>query len=90
MLLLISYPSHVVAPVTISNTADYDDIKRLLSTNTIDNIVISPGPGTPENPLDVGADMCGTRSASWALTSCMCTEQVCARRCSGSWSIRPS
>ena len=44
-----------VPPVVVCNDAFAGDWKSLLaSVGPIDNVVISPGPGTPENPDDFG------------------------------------
>lgn len=52
-----------VAPVVVPNDWDGWATSGLELLDTVDNLVISPGPGTPENPGDVGICSAAVRAA---------------------------
>lgn len=49
-----------VDPIVRTNDGiSMEEINRLIDAGEVDNIVISPGPGSPENPADIGVWDCG-------------------------------
>ena len=55
-----------VAPKVVRNDeADWPQLSRRLVAGEFDNIVISPGPGTPERAADIGGSKCRISGAEW-------------------------
>lgn len=54
---------HAVAPVVLRNDeVNWEQLRRLLATGEVDNVVISPGPGTPTCAADIG------RTDGWTVS----------------------
>ena len=49
-----STPAAVAPDVIYNNQLTWDALSKCLSAAKYDNIVISPGPGTPDCPADIG------------------------------------
>jgi para-aminobenzoate synthetase len=51
-----------VPPIVLRNDeVNWEQLRRLLAAGEVDNVVISPGPGTPTCAADIG------RTAGWTL-----------------------
>ncbi len=57
----------VVDPIVVTNDGiTLSQVEQLVKDGQIDNIIISPGPGTPENKKDIGKVACPcSRSMAW-------------------------
>lgn len=58
-LLLLTMDPFAVPPTVIKNDDwSWSELQENLVTQSYDNVVISPGPGTPTNPKDIGEVTC--------------------------------
>ena len=73
-----------VAPVVLRNDEiDWDDLRQRLAAGEFDNVVISPGPGTPSCAADIGevATLPDVTLQGSAISACGCCARLQTQVC---------